>query len=348
MDTTINSIGNENGAQYPADRRILEKAPYLFQLIEDDDLKQLNEIIYQKTDPTPIFKEKFFYRSDWSNQPEELTGLMYACLRGRKRLVEFFLKECRDFIRPGAEVTTNNTQRNAVAFAGLGGYNDIVELFLPYNSAVEQTLSSNVTTAQKQLKLPFVVASYAWTHYTLYHVACANNDLQLLKIMMQTRREHINLSVSEQLTPLHLAAILGHEECVATLVENGANVTRANPKDNNKTAKDYAIQFGHMSIAAFLEVAESRKPPLILRDIPIPGEIQIFIKSLTGKTSTLIVSPTDTVLLLKEKYYLKEKVEVEAQRLIYAGKQLQNELTLQDYQIYNENTIHLVMTLLGG
>ena len=80
----------------------------------------------------------------------------------------------------------------------------------------------------------------------------------------------------------------------------------------------------------------------------IRGGMQVFVKTLTGKTISVDVEPDESVESLKAKISEKEGVPVDQQRIIFGGKQLDALKSLSDYDIDDDSTLHLVLRLRGG
>merc|ERR1711991_693903 len=85
-----------------------------------------------------------------------------------------------------------------------------------------------------------------------------------------------------------------------------------------------------------------------MADQPGEGQLQLFVKSINGKTRTVVVNNTDTIRQIKEQIRDKEGINPDEQRLIYAGKNLDDTKTVADYNLSADATLHLVLRVRGG
>uniref|UniRef100_A0A4W5RJZ8 Ubiquitin-like protein NEDD8 n=1 Tax=Hucho hucho TaxID=62062 RepID=A0A4W5RJZ8_9TELE len=73
-----------------------------------------------------------------------------------------------------------------------------------------------------------------------------------------------------------------------------------------------------------------------------------LFQTLTGKEIEIDIEPTDKVERIKERVEEKEGIPPQQQRLIYSGKQMNDEKTAADYKIQGGSVLHLVLALRGG
>lgn len=132
------------------------------------------------------------------------------------------------------------------------------------------------------------------------------------------------------------------------LIDQQRIIYRGAVLENNKTLEEYDCPYEStlhliMSLQKYIpqEINYSKK---LQRE---PQKV-LFVKTLTDKTVTIAVDLSDTILEVKKKVHDIECVPIDQQRMLFAGRELENDKTIEELRICYESTLHLVLRLRGG
>lgn len=105
-----------------------------------------------------------------------------------------------------------------------------------------------------------------------------------------------------------------------------------------------------LSMASAKPFITTITPPnqsFLSQTLSLRGGMQLFVKTMTGKTVSIEVEEGESIEDVKAKISEKEGIPPEQQRLIFGGQQLEDAKTLEDYGVGDDDTFHLVLRLVS-
>ncbi|CAF1090865.1 unnamed protein product [Adineta steineri] len=332
----------------------------LFDAVETNNVSAVKNL--KKGELLHLSQIRRRFPSEWSSpDKEQQTAYQRACLLGHTDIVQCMLNAgiLVDQSFPGGD--SYSTIRGAFLFACQSRSMPTILTLLDAGAPVDEFGSCSLAYARSfvpsiSIHYSSEIQAVSWENLYPIHYAIVDNNLELLQKLITPNT--YKLVTNQWFTPLHIACLFNRSITMIDLLLSygDANTAILAKTSNNKFPDELAtdstiieyLRPTRMSIYTELEKNRHEKHEHDLKSLEEGTSFQIFIKTLTGTTMTIIVTKEDTVESLKAKIQDRKGIPPDQQRIIYIGKQLQDARILSDYDISKGATLTLVVNMRGG
>jgi len=353
MDTARNTKCDDEICFSEPDDILKEKQ--LFDAVESNNVTVVNS--FENNELKRLCHVRRLFTSPWSSPEEEAqTAFQRACLLGHTDIVQCMLKTGVNVDQIFSGGNSYSTMRGAFMFACQSRSMSTVKALLNAGASIDRFGSCSAayaySVAPGMRVFSFKQRIVPWENFYPVHLAIIYDNLDLLREFLTPTTN--KLVTYQWFTPLHLACLLNRSLTMIDLLlscedaKSAIAAKTSNDKFPDELATDQAIVDYLRPKRLLLQTEKKKSHDHDLEALQNGTAFQIFIKTLTGKTITIIVTTDNTVEDLKAKIQDKAGIPSREQRVMYQNKQLVDGRLLTDYNITKDDTLHLIVRMEGG